>query len=88
MELTTMTTEEIKKGVFKYVYDNAFSSKENITDDVLIFKNGFLDSMGLVLLITYLEDTFKIQTTDADLVEENFESINAITAFIEKKQAQ
>ena len=82
------TTEEIKKGVFQYVYDNAFSSKENITDDVLIFKNGFLDSMGLVMLITYLEDTFKIQTADADLVEENFESINAITAFVEKKKAQ
>ena len=88
MLLATMTTEEIKKGVFQYVYDNAFSSKENITDDVLIFKNGFFDSMGLLLLITYLEDTFKIQTEDADLVEENFESINAITAFIEKKLAQ
>ena len=83
-----MTTEEIKQGVFQYVYDNAFSSRENITDDVLIFKNGFLDSMGLVLLITYLEDTYKIQITDTDLVEENFESINVITAFVEKKQVQ
>ncbi len=83
-----MTIEEIKEGVFQFVYDNAFTSRENITDEVLIFKNGFLDSMGLVLLITYLEDTFNIQTTDADLVEENFESINAITAFVEKKKTQ
>ena len=81
-----MNKEEIRKGVFQYVYDNAFSSKENITDDVLIFKNGFLDSMGLVMLITYLEDSFKIKTTDADMVEENFESINAITEFVLKKQ--
>ena len=83
-----MTIEEIKKGVFQFVYDNAFTSREDITDDVLIFKNGFLDSMGLVLLITYLEENFNIQTTDADLVEENFESINAITAFVEKKKTQ
>ena len=83
-----MTIEEIKKGVFQFVYDNAFTSRENITDDVLIFKNGLLDSMGLVMLITYLEDNFSIQTTDADLVEENFESINAITAFVEKKKTQ
>ena len=83
-----MTIEEIKKGVFQFVYDHAFTSRENITDDVLIFKNGFLDSMGLVMLITYLEDNFTIQTTDADLVEENFESINAITAFVEKKKTQ
>ena len=83
-----MSIEEIKKGVFQFVYDNAFTSKENITDDVLIFKNGFLDSMGLVMLITYLEENFNIQTTDADLLEENFESINAITAFVEKKKTQ
>jgi len=83
-----MNKEEIKKGVFQYVYDNAFSSKENITDDVLIFKNGFLDSMGLVMLITYLEDTFNIKTTDADMVEENFESVNAITEFVSKKQSE
>jgi acyl carrier protein len=83
-----MTVEEIKKGVFQFVFDNAFTSREDITDDVLIFKNGFLDSMGLVLLITHLEENFNIQTTDADLVEENFESINAITAFVEKKMTQ
>lgn len=82
------TKKEIKKSIFQYVYNNAFSSKENITDDVLIFKNGFLDSMGLIILITYLEDTFKIETTDTDLVEENFESINAITEFVEKKKSQ
>lgn len=81
-----MNIEEVKKSVYQYVYDNAFSSKENITDDVLIFKNGFLDSMGLVMLITFLEDTFKIATTDADMVEDNFESINAITNFVLRKQ--
>jgi len=81
-----MNKEEIKKVVFQYVYDNAFSSKENITDEVLIFKNGFLDSMGLVMLITYLEDTFQIKTSDADMVEENFESVNAIAEFVTKKQ--
>lgn len=85
--MTPMTKEEIKASVFQYVYDNAFSSKENITDDVLIFKNGFLDSMGLVMLITYLEDTFKIPTSDADMIEENFESINAITEFVIRKQS-
>ncbi len=80
-----MSIEEIKKGVFQYVYDNSYSSKENITDDVLIFKNGFLDSMGLVMLITFLEDEFRIETSDADMVEENFESINAISEFVLKK---
>ncbi|MFZ5940875.1 MAG: acyl carrier protein [Bacteroidota bacterium] len=82
-----MNIEEIKKGVFQYVYDNTFSSKDKITEDVLLFKNGFLDSMGLVMLITYLEDTFKIKATDVDMVEENFESIKAISEFVLRKSA-
>ncbi len=82
-----MNLEEIKQKVFQYVYDNTFSNKENITEDVLIFKNGFLDSMGLVMLITFLEDTFKIRASDSDMVEENFESISAISAFVVKKLA-
>ena len=44
-----------------------------------------MDSMGFIVLITFLEDEFKIKTVDADLLEENFESINAITGFIAGK---
>jgi acyl carrier protein len=76
---------DIKKSVFKYVYDNTFASKEKITESSLIFKEGFLDSMGLVMLITFLEESFKIKVSDADMVEENFESINAIAGFVLKK---
>jgi acyl carrier protein len=41
--------------------------------------------MGFVLLITFLEEEFGVKTVDADLIEENFESINAITDFIVRK---
>lgn len=77
--------QEIKQSVYKYVYDNTFASKDKITEDVLIFKEGFLDSMGLVMLITFLEETFKVKISDADMVEENFESIKAIASFVVKK---
>ena len=76
----------MKKQIHDYVYDNTFVNKEKIQDDTLIFKEGFLDSMGLVSLITFLEDTFKIETSDQDLIEQNFESINAIHDFVVRKQ--
>ena len=80
-----MDKEEIKKSIHGYVAEDTFSNKDKITDEVLIFKEGFLDSMGLVMLITFLEDTFSIKTSDADMVEENFESINAIADFVIRK---
>ena len=82
-----MNIEEIKKSVYDYVHENTFVDKEKITEEVLIFQEGFLDSMGLMMLITFLEESFKIKADDSDMVEENFESINAISEFVQKKLA-
>jgi acyl carrier protein len=41
--------------------------------------------MGFALLLDYLESKFKIAAEDSDLVEENFESIDAIAEFIVRK---
>ena len=38
------------------------------------------------MLITFIEEEFAIKTSDADLIEENFESINAITSYISRKK--
>ena len=77
--------ETIKSRVKEYIQQATYVEKEKIKDDSLIFKEGYFDSMGFVVLITFLEENFEIKTTDSDLVEENFESINAITDFIIRK---
>lgn len=76
----------VKEKVKAFVLDTTFAEREKIADETLIFKNGFIDSMGFVMLITFLENEFKIPTQDRDLIEENFESINAITNYVLQKQ--
>jgi len=80
-------TTEIKDRVKEYILEAVHAEKEKIKEDSLIFKEGFIDSMGFITLITFLEEEFKIQTGDADLLEENFESIIAITDFVIRKLA-
>ncbi len=77
----------IREKVKDYIQQATFVDKDKIKYDSLIFKEGYFDSMGFVVLITYLEENFGIKTTDADLIEENFESINAITNFIVRKSS-
>ena len=52
----------------------------------MLFVEGIFDSMGFALLLDFLETTFKISPADSDLVETNFESINAISDFILRKR--
>jgi acyl carrier protein len=77
----------VREKVRSYINESVHVDKSKINDSSLIFKEGFLDSMGFIVLITFLEETFAIKTNDSDLVEENFESINAISDFVARKSA-
>jgi acyl carrier protein len=75
----------VKEKVKNYVLQAVYADKEKIKDDSLIFKEGYFDSMGFMVLIAFLEEEFGIKTNDADLLEENFESIIAISEFVIRK---
>jgi len=80
---TDVTTAQEK--IKNYIVESSHADAEKIKNESLIFKEGFFDSMGFIMLITFLEEEFGIKTVDSDLIEENFESINAITDFIIRK---
>jgi acyl carrier protein len=82
-----MQTENIKEQVTSYILESTYAEKEKIKSETLIFKEGFFDSMGFVMLLGFLEENFGIKASDSDLVEENFESINAIVNYVETRQA-
>jgi acyl carrier protein len=79
---------KIKSKVSSYIKKNTFINNKRFDDNTLIFKEGIFDSMGFIQLIDFLEETFGVTTLDEDMIEENFESINAISQYIQKKQNQ
>ena len=82
MDIVTTTTKE---KIRNYIVQTSHADANKIKDESLIFKEGFFDSMGFIMLITFLEEEFGIKTVDSDLIEENFESINTISEFIQRK---
>ena len=75
----------VKDKVRAYIIQSVHVDKNKIKDSSMIFKEGFLDSMGFIALITFLEEEFSIKTNDSDLIEENFESIDAMSNFVIRK---
>ena len=90
MEYNTMVmvnTDTIQRELFSYVKDNTFKDTSNLDSESMLFVEGILDSMGFALLLDFLEEKFSIKAADSDLIEENFESINAITSYVLRKKA-
>ncbi len=68
-----------------FISESTFTDKEKIKEDTLIFEEGIFDSLGFLSLIIFVEEELGIEVADDELLEENFESINAIAAFVTRK---
>lgn len=75
----------VKEQLKKFIVETSFVPAEKVKDDTLIFVEGIFDSMGFLSLINFIEDNFKIKAADSELLEGNFESVNAISNFISRK---
>ena len=69
-----------------FISEITFTDSKKIKDDTLIFEEGIFDSLGFLSLIGFLDEEFGIEVSNDELIEENFESINAIAKFINSKK--
>jgi len=77
---------EVVTKIREYIKSSSFNHGNVLNDELHIFDEGILDSMGLLGLISFLKENFNIQVSDKDLTEENFESVKAITNFVLQRQ--
>ena len=77
--------KSIKENIKNFIIEASLSSADKIKNETLIFETGLLDSMGLLFLIEFLNENFDVEVSDEELNPKNFESINSITSFDEKK---
>jgi acyl carrier protein len=56
-----------------------------LDDDLL--GSGVIDSLGILQLVAFVEDQFGIQIPDEDVVLENFQSVAALTNYLDKHRA-
>lgn len=62
-----------------------FGADLTLTGDESFFESGIIDSMGVLELIAFLEDRYKIKVDDNELVPENLDSLKGLCGFLSKK---
>lgn len=55
------------------------------TDEDALLDTGVVDSLGILEIVDFLTETFRIDVTDEDLNPENFGSIAKLAAFVRTK---
>ena len=76
-----------RRGIKTYVLKNfLFSDDESaISDSTLLIQKGIIDSTGILEIISHLEESFGITVAEEEMIPTNFESIDAMATFLERK---
>lgn len=81
-----MNTIETK--VKSYLTETLRNTEVDLDADTDLLNELLLDSLALLDLIVFLEESFEIEITRADLEEGKFGSIGSIAALVESRQNQ
>lgn len=78
----SIISNKVKTYIIKEI--NRKKGNEDVGNNLNLIESGIIDSLGLIRLIEYLEDTFSVKIPDEEVLAENFESISAIVELITK----
>ena len=78
---------EIEAKIRDYIAQNLIFSDNGYQypDDASFLEEGIVDSVGVLELVSFIEDNFKVKVSDQDIVPDNFDSVSKLAAYIRRK---
>lgn len=82
-----MNSIDVKDKLLIFLQNNILynESVNEIDGDESLIDNGYIDSTGIIGLVTFIEKTFDFKIYDNEIIPENFDSINSIYMYINRK---
>lgn len=56
--------------------------RRSVSDDDNLLETGVIDSLGVLEIVTFLQEEFSLEVQDDDLTPENFQSISSVARFV------
>ena len=80
---------DVKNKIKTFIIENyLFGDDEGLEESTSFLDEGIVDSTGILELIEYISEEFSITVEDEELIPENLDSIDNVTAFIGRKTGQ
>jgi acyl carrier protein len=82
-----MSTSDVLQRTRAYIVDNFLYMRRDVqlaASDSLLGR-GIIDSMGVMELVQFIEESFGVRVDDEDITEENLGSLDAIASFVTSK---
>jgi acyl carrier protein len=79
----------IEQQIKDYISKNLLFSDDGFpfSDEASFLQESIVDSVGIMELVAFVEDTYKIPVKDEEIVPENFDSVSKLSAYVRRKSA-
>jgi len=81
-----MQSESVKTFVEQHVLKNKNTAELKESDDWLA--NGLVDSLGIMKIVTFVEEELKTSIPEADVTVDNFKSLKDVAQYLEKRKLE
>lgn len=78
--------ENIKHQIKYFIQQNfLFAQTAELCESDSFLDSGIIDSTGILELVAFLGETYGIIVTDEEMVPENLDSIDKVSAYVRRK---
>lgn len=82
-----MTDDIVRRRLREFVAKNFYlADPGSFVDSTSFLDSGVIDSTGVLDLVAFVEAEYGLQVADEEIVPDNFDSIDALTAFVIRKR--
>lgn len=80
---------EIQPRIRSFILKKFPAARKRVFDDnISLLESGIIDSLGVLDVVGFLEQSFNIRIEDDELTPENFGTIKCMVSFVGKKSSQ
>ena len=76
---------EVQREIHDFLIAEVALERTSIPAGENLLATGIIDSMGILRLVTFIEERFGFEASDEDMVPENFTTLEMISAFVERQ---
>ncbi|MCB1906478.1 MAG: acyl carrier protein [Rhodocyclaceae bacterium] len=73
-----------KQAIRRFIVDELLSGDDQITDDDNLLRDGMVDSLGMLRLVSHMEELAGRKIPPTDFTVENFRDINALGSYLRR----
>jgi acyl carrier protein len=86
--MTLNDTTQSSARIRRYITENFLYMRPDyqFTDDDALLGKGIIDSLGVMELISFVEEEFGVAVADTDITEQNLGSVSAVARYVASKQ--